>query len=36
MKILLIEDDELIYSAGDNVRTRRWIWRQSEQGKITN
>lgn len=31
-----LEDGELIYSAGDNVRTRRWIWRQSEQGKITN
>ncbi|OXX83077.1 hypothetical protein AVM15_13460 [Paraclostridium benzoelyticum] len=32
----ILEDGELIYSAGDNVRTRRWIWRQSEQGKITN
>ncbi|WGX76561.1 phenylalanine--tRNA ligase beta subunit-related protein [Paraclostridium bifermentans] len=32
----VLEDGELIYSAGDNVRTRRWIWRQSEQGKITN
>lgn len=31
-----LEDGELIYSAGDKVRTRRWIWRQSEQGKITN
>lgn len=31
-----LEDGELIYSAGDNVRTRRWIWRQSEQGKIAN
>lgn len=26
---------ELIYSVGDRVRTRRWIWRQSEQGKVT-
>lgn len=32
----VLEEGELIYSAGDNVRTRRWIWRQSEQGKITN
>lgn len=32
----ILEYGELIYSAGDNVRTRRWIWRQSEQGKITN
>lgn len=30
-----LEDGELIYSAGNEVRTRRWIWRQSEQGKIT-
>lgn len=29
-----LDDGELIYSAGDKVRTRRWIWRQSEQGKI--
>ena len=31
-----LEDGELIYSVGDKVRTRRWIWRQSEEGKITN
>lgn len=31
-----LEDGELIYSAGSQVRTRRWIWRQSEEGKITN
>lgn len=31
-----LEDGELIYSVGNEVRTRRWIWRQSEQGKITN
>lgn len=30
-----LEDGELIYSAGDRVKTRRWIWRQSEEGKIT-
>lgn len=30
-----LENGELIYSVGNEVRTRRWIWRQSEQGKIT-
>ena len=30
-----MEDGELIYSAGDRVKTRRWIWRQSEEGKVT-
>lgn len=35
-EVEVLEEGELIYSAGDNVRTRRWIWRQSEQGKITN
>lgn len=27
--------NELLYVAGNQVRTRRWIWRQSEIGKIT-
>lgn len=31
----LLENGELIYSAGDRVKTRRWIWRQSEEGKVT-
>jgi len=31
----ILEPGELIYSAGDKVKTRRWIWRQSEQGKVT-
>lgn len=31
-----LEDGELVYFAGDSIRTRRWIWRQSEHGKITN
>jgi len=31
----ILEAGELIYSVGDNVKTRRWIWRQSEQGKVT-
>jgi len=26
---------ELVYAVGAEVRTRRWIWRQSEQGKVT-
>ena len=26
---------ELIYTVGDAVKTRRWIWRQSEIGKVT-
>lgn len=30
-----LNDGELIYSAGDRVKTRRWIWRQSEEGKVT-
>jgi DNA/RNA-binding domain of Phe-tRNA-synthetase-like protein len=31
----LIEGGELIYSVGKKVKTRRWIWRQGEEGKIT-
>lgn len=27
--------DEVIYAVGQQVRTRRWTWRQSEHGKIT-
>jgi DNA/RNA-binding domain of Phe-tRNA-synthetase-like protein len=30
-----LEKGELIYSVGDKVKTRRWIWRQSEEGKVT-
>ena len=30
----VLDADELIYSAGDRVKTRRWIWRQSEEGKV--
>ena len=26
---------EAIYASGNEVRTRRWTWRQSERGKIT-
>lgn len=28
------DDGELVYAVGSEVRTRRWTWRQSEQGKI--
>lgn len=31
-----LDDGELIYSVGEMVKTRRWIWRQSEEGKINN
>lgn len=30
-----LESGEIVYATGHSVRTRRWIWRQSEQGKIT-
>ena len=26
---------EIVYASGSQVRTRRWTWRQSERGKIT-
>ena len=29
-----LEIGEIVYATGHSVRTRRWIWRQSEQGKI--
>jgi DNA/RNA-binding domain of Phe-tRNA-synthetase-like protein len=29
------EANELVYVSGQEVRTRRWTWRQSEVGKIT-
>lgn len=28
-------EEEVVYAVGDEVRTRRWTWRQSECGKIT-
>ncbi len=30
-----VDSGELIYVTGHSVRTRRWIWRQSEEGKTT-
>ncbi|MGE5371158.1 MAG: B3/4 domain-containing protein [Solirubrobacterales bacterium] len=29
------EPGEVVYASGNTVKTRRWIWRQSEDGKIT-
>ncbi|HHW95515.1 MAG TPA: hypothetical protein GX736_06285 [Mogibacterium sp.] len=29
------EEGEVVYVSGNEVRTRRWTWRQSEVGKIT-
>lgn len=29
------DNGEVIYAVGNEVRTRRWTWRQSDQGKIT-
>ncbi len=30
-----VPEGELIYASGNTVKTRRWIWRQSNDGKIT-
>lgn len=29
------DENEVVYAVGDDVRTRRWTWRQSDSGKIT-
>ncbi|UHA74860.1 B3/B4 domain-containing protein [Paenibacillus sp. 481] len=29
------DEGELVYAVGNQIKTRRWIWRQSELGKIT-
>lgn len=29
-------ENELVYASGQTIKTRRWIWRQSEDGKITD
>lgn len=31
----IMPDGELVYVSGHTVKTRRWIWRQSDDGKIT-
>ena len=28
------EENEVVYAVGSEVRTRRWVWRHSERGKI--
>ena len=30
-----LEDGEMVYASGNKIRTRKWIWRQSDQGKVT-
>jgi DNA/RNA-binding domain of Phe-tRNA-synthetase-like protein len=30
-----VDQNEVVYATGHSVRTRRWAWRQSEEGKIT-
>lgn len=30
-----VEEGELVFTSGNNVQTRKWVWRQSELGKIT-
>lgn len=30
------DKEEVVYAVGKDVRTRRWTWRQSEHGKITD
>lgn len=30
-----VDEDELVYVSGNTVKTRKWIWRQSDEGKIT-
>lgn len=32
----IMPNDELVYSSGNIIKTRRWIWRQSDDGKITD
>ena len=29
-----VPEGELVYASGNKVKTRRWIWRQSDDGKI--
>lgn len=31
----MLADGELVYASGSNIKTRKWIWRQSDQGKVT-
>ncbi len=29
------DEEELVYAGGNTVKTRKWIWRQSDRGKVT-
>lgn len=31
----IVEENELVYADDREIRTRRWIWRQSDRGKVT-
>ena len=31
----MIEEEELVYASGHNIKTRKWIWRQSDRGMVT-
>ena len=33
-KVEKLDNSEVIYAVGNQVRTRRWTWRQSNEGKI--
>ena len=35
MRVETPDTGEVVYAVGDEVRTRRWAWRQSDFGKIT-
>ena len=30
-----VPEGELVYAAGNEIRTRRWVWRQNDNGKVT-
>ncbi|WP_295639195.1 phenylalanine--tRNA ligase beta subunit-related protein [uncultured Mailhella sp.] len=34
-KVEAVPEGELVYVSGHTVKTRRWIWRQSDDGRIT-
>lgn len=31
----MLEAGELVYASGNIIKTRKWIWRQSDLGKVT-
>ncbi len=31
----MLEEEEMVYTSGNKIRTRKWIWRQSDQGKVS-